>query len=192
MNSELKKYVLCVYAKHDNQDEFVRLIANEIALITMSPDVRFYYGNDSMIFTFQSSEPTEDIFEFVGIVLGATKITYMLFPYTDDNLSVNLTDEVKKYLFGGEDLVKNDDNTISVQNLLNEDNINQELLFEFYSESSDELDDDDEVLQKIYRENNKKKKKPSVDEILDKIRLSSINSITKEEKEILDNYAKQL
>jgi hypothetical protein len=192
MNSELKKYVLCVYAKHDKQDEFVRLIANEIALITMSPDVRFYYGNDSMIFTFQSSEPTEDIFEFVGIVLGATKITYMLFPYTDDNLSVNLTDEVKKYLFGGENLVKNDDNTISVQNLLNEDNINQELLFEFYSESSDELDDDDEVLQKIYRENNKKKKKPSVDEILDKIRLSSINSITKEEKEILDNYSKQL
>ena len=192
MNSELKKYVLCVDAKHDNQDEFVRLIANEIALITMSPDVRFYYGNDSMIFTFQSSEPTEDIFEFVGIVLGATKITYMLFPYTDDNLSVNLTDEVKKYLFGGEDLVKNDENTISVQNLLNDDNINQELLFEFYSESSDELDDDDEVLQKIYRENNKKKKKPSVDEILDKIRLGSINSITKEEKEILDNYSKQL
>jgi hypothetical protein len=183
---------LCVYAKHDNQDEFVRLIANEIALITMSPDVRFYYGNDSMIFTFQSSEPTEDIFEFVGIVLGATKITYMLFPYTDDKMSVNLTEDVKKHLFGGENLVKNDDNTISVQNLLNEDNINQELLFEFYSESSDELDDDDEVLQKIYRENNKKKKKPSVDEILDKIRLSSINSITKEEKEILDNYSKQL
>lgn len=192
MNSELKKYVLCVYAKHDKQDEFVRLIANEIALITMSPDVRFYYGNDSMIFTFQSSEPTEDIFEFVGIVLGATKITYLLLPYTDDNLSVNLTDEVKKYLFDDEDLVKNDNNKASVQNLFNEDNINQELLFEFYSESSDELDDDDEVLQKIYRENNKKKKKPSVDEILDKIRLSSINSITKEEKEILDNYAKQL
>ena len=37
-----------------------------------------------------------------------------------------------------------------------------------------------------------KKKKPTVDEILDKIRLGSINSITKEEKEILDNYSKQL
>ena len=74
---------------------------------------------------------------------------------------------------------------------LSEDEVSKKLLNEFFSEVMGD-DEDDEVLQKIYKENSKKKKKPSVDEILDKVRLGSINSITKEEKEILDNYSKQL
>jgi hypothetical protein len=191
MRSEKIKYLLFVYAKHDNQDEFVKMIAEEVSLLTLSDDVRFYYGEESMIYTFQTDEPFDELSEFMGIVLGGCKIDYLLLPYVDDKLSVNMSDEARNHLFGDKPITKIDNNVELDQKLIDEDNNNREFLFELYNDMMGD-DDDDEVLHKIYKENNKKKKKPTVDEILDKIRLGSISSITKEEKEILDNYSKQL
>lgn len=190
MKSEKVKYILFVYVKHENQDEFVKIIAEEVSLLAMSDDVRFYYGEESMIFTFQTSEPFEDLSEFMGIVLGGCKIDYVLLPYVEDKMSVNMSDDARNHLFGDRPITKIDNN-VEMEQDLSEDEVSKKLLNEFFSEVMGD-DEDDEVLQMIYKENSKKKKKPSVDEILDKIRLGSINSITKEEKEILDNYSKQL
>ena len=57
---------------------------------------------------------------------------------------------------------------------------------EFYSEE----DGESEFIESILKELKVKLRKPSLDEILDKIRDKGMESITQYEKDILDNFGK--
>ena len=54
------KYLLFVFAKHVDQEEFIKFLGGEIGRVIESSDVKYYYGPESVIFTFNSNEDSTD------------------------------------------------------------------------------------------------------------------------------------
>ena len=62
------KYLLFVFAKHEkNQEKFVKIIAEDITVVSDSPEVNFYFGPESVIYSFSSNENPKDLKEFFDI-----------------------------------------------------------------------------------------------------------------------------
>lgn len=171
-------YILFVFATHDDPDSFVSIIGEEISLISMSPDVRYFYGPQASVFTFSSESKFEDLSEFFKIMLGDDKLSFIFLPLDKDKMCSGFGEDVDKHLFGLTPLA------IIPTNITKINKIREELE---NLESEDEYDDDDEI-ERIRTRGNE----PSVNDILDKIRIMGIKALTNQEKNILDNYSKQL
>ena len=73
-------YILFVFAVHDDPDKLVSVIGEEISLISMSDNVRYFYGPQSSVFTFTSESTFEEISELITIMFSDYEFTYMLLP----------------------------------------------------------------------------------------------------------------
>lgn len=171
-------YILFVFAVHDDPDTFVGTIAEEISMVAMSPDVRYFYGPQSAVFTFSSQETFTNMSEILSIMFGQEKLTYMFLPLDKNKMSSGFGENVDKHLFGSTPLVIRPTNISQIKKI-------NEMFEDLINEDFDEEDNEIEKLKS-------KPYEPSVNDILDKIRDTGIKSLTKKEKSILDNYAKQL
>lgn len=171
-------YILFVFAIHDDPDSFVVALGDEISLVTMSPDVRYFYGPQASVFTFSSDTDFDDLNSLLKILLTDLGITYMFLPLDKTKFGSGFDDDVNKHLFGTKPL------SLKPINISKLDKIREELENMF---DDSECDDDNDLLNLM-----KKPYVPSVNEILDKIGQQGMKSLSKEEKEILDNYSKQL
>ena len=185
----LTKYILFVFTKNDNPQEFAEQIADELSVISDVPKVNFYFGPESTVYTISTLDSYLDVKDYVDMILDFDTISYILLPYTDDNLSYGLPDEVAKHLFndGVNDYMsgKNkicDENDYEVRNMLM-NNIRAEFFLDF-SEFVDE-DEDDDISQLKY-----KKRKPTFDELFDKLVDEGIKSLSEEELQLLNQYSK--
>ena len=185
----LTKYILFVLTKNDNPQEFAEQIAEELSVISDIPKVNFYFGPESTVYTISTLDSYQDVKDYVDMILDYDTISYFLVPYTDDNLSYGLPDEVAKHLFndGVNDYMsgKNkiwDENDYEVRTMLMT-NIKNEFFLDF-SEFVDE-DEDDDIGKLKY-----KKRKPTFDELFDKLADGGIESLSKEELQLLNQYSK--
>jgi hypothetical protein len=87
----LTKYILFVFAKNDNPKEFTEQIAEELCVISDTPNLNFYFGPESSVFTISTLDSYEDVKDYVDMVLGVGEIMYVLLPYTSDKLSYGST-----------------------------------------------------------------------------------------------------
>lgn len=176
---KLRDYILFIFGKHEEQEKFIKDIAEEISVISDSPNVRFYYGPESGVFTFQTIDEFEDTKEFIELMFNQTNVGYFLLPYKYDKMSAGIPEDIIKHLFN----LNNNENVtefgFEAQEVLS--NQLKEKVDKFFNEDEDE----DEIL-KI------KSKLPvlTVDDILDKINEKGIRSLTKEELSLLENYSK--
>ena len=184
----LTKYILFVFAKNDNSKEFAEQIADELTVVSDVPNVNFYYGPESSVFTFSTLETFEDVREYIEIILGVETITYVLLPYTPDKMSYGLPDKVSKHLFNdgitdymSEKPKNSQPNDSEVQNMLR--NHIQNTFFLDLSDFDDENDDDEIALIR------QKKQKLTFDDVFDKLAESGIKSLNKDELLILKQYS---
>lgn len=193
MENEIYKYILYVLDKRENQDEFINELAKELCYMLDMKDVKFYYGEENAIFTFQTKQYFPLLSELLGIIMEMNKVPYILLPYSNDKMSFFLSKDVSDHLFS--DKLSEDTKMDEYLDKLNKmgDNMKNldDILFKNFF-SDDEDDEDDDVLKKIYRENDKKVGQNKIDQIFDKINKLGIKSLTTQEKQILDNYSKQL
>ena len=185
----LTKYILFVLTKNDNPQEFAEQIAEELSVISDIPKVNFYFGPESTVYTISTLDSYQDVKDYVDMILDYDTISYFLVPYTNDNLSYGLPDEVAKHLFndGINDYMsgKNkicDENDYEVRTMLM-NNIRNEFFLDL-SEFVDE-DDDDDISQL-----KNKKRTPTFDELFDKLADGGIDSLSKEELQLLNQYSK--
>ena len=185
----LTKYILFVLTKNDNPQEFAEQIAEELSVISDIPKVNFYFGPESTVYTISTLDSYQDVKDYVDMILDYDTISYFLVPYTNDNLSYGLPDEVAKHLFndGINDYMsgKNkicDENDYEVRTMLM-NNIRNEFFLDL-SEFVDE-DDDDDISQL-----KNKKRTPTFDELFDKLADGGIESLSKEELQLLNQYSK--
>ena len=185
--SGLTKYILFVFTKNDNPQEFTEQIAEELSILSDTPNLNYYYGPESSVFTISTLDSFEDVKEYVDMVLGVETITYVLLPYTPDNMSFSLPTEVSKHLFNdgvcdymSEKTKKTDEKDDEVRNMLR-DKIRNEFLLKV-----EWMDIDDFPKEKII----KTKKIPTFDELFEKIAESGIESLTPEELVTLNQYSK--
>lgn len=171
-------YILFVFVIDEDQDKFVTMLGEEISMLAMSTDVRYYYGPQSAVYVFTSGESFKNLSEFIKIMFEEEKIPFMLLPLDKENMTSGFGEEVDKHLFGNSPLVIKPTN-ISKINKINE--MFEDLIQENFDEEDNEIE---KLRSKPYE--------PSVNDILDKIKDNGIKSLTKKEKTILDNYSKQL
>ena len=184
----LTKYILFVFTKNDNPQEFTEQIAEELSVISDAPKINYYYGPESSVFTISTLDSYVDVKDYVDMILDITGITYILLPYTHDKVSYNLSPQVSNHLFndGICDYMseKTEDNDVSVRNVLR-NHIKEEFFLDF---QFDEDDDDDEWvdIDKIKL----KKKAPTFDDLFNKLAESGIESLTQGEIDKLNEYVK--
>jgi hypothetical protein len=183
----LTKYILFVFTKNDNPQEFTEQIAEELSVISDAPKINYYYGPESSVFTISTLDSYVDVKDYVDMILDITGITYILLPYTPDKVSYNLSPQVSNHLFndGICDYMseKTEDNDVSVRNVLR-NHIKEEFFLDFQFEE----DDDDEWvdIDKIKL----KKKAPTFDDLFNKLAESGIESLTQGEIDKLNEYVK--
>jgi len=179
------EYLLFVFAKHDKQEDFIKLIAEEIATIADCEDIKYYFGPESGIFTFKSLDESEEVKSFFQTILGCSGIVYFLSPFEPDKMSYWVDSEINKHLFNIDDVEnkQTSEDTIEFQKFIfgsleHDQNKIAEIDFDMF-------DEEDEVLK-----SKKKPKDPTLNELLDKINEKGIKSLNKKEIELLNNYSK--
>jgi hypothetical protein len=183
----LTKYILFVFTKNDNPKEFTEQIADELSVLSDSPNLNYYYGPESSVFTISTLDSYEDVKEYVDMIVGIDEIMYILLPYTSDKLSYGLPNKISGHLFNdgisdymSDTPTKIDENEIEVRNLMR-NQIRDEFLLKM-----EWMDIDDFPEEKII-----KTKNPfTFDELFDKIAESGIDSLTQEELLTLNQYSK--
>ena len=199
MKDKHMKYILFIFAKHKDQEKFVKILAEEIIGITDSTDIKYYYGNESVIFTFDSKGSFVDINEFFQGILGESGIVYFLSPCEPDRMSYWIDGSIERHLFNPDKTNITVENTkeeqAEVQKLLfgegfdnNENDVNflEILIEEMSKEITNENDIDDIEQIKSKSKTNKK----TLDQLLDKIIDEGYNSLSDSDLKSLNEYSK--
>lgn len=168
----MKKYILTIIGKFDSI-ELCQDIAISLTPIVDSPNLKFQHSQGILLFHFDSEVSKDEIFDFVNGVLFEITESYILTELSD-NVTLSLPSEVKSHLL---DLNGTDDD-IPLRSDLKKKN---------YSDF-DEIEEDDFV-DLLLKENRSFFKKPTLDQILDKINLKGMDSLTPFEKDILESFS---
>ena len=124
----------------------------------------------SLIFHFASEVDMDELSSFIETILFDITTTFIL-TEVSDKLSINFPEEIKNHLL---DLENHNDN---IEMRLN---VNREI--------NDE--DDDSYVALLLNDIKRRVPKPSLDQILEKIKSKGILSLSQYEKDILDEYSK--
>jgi hypothetical protein len=187
---DLTKYILFVFAKNDNPKEFTEQIAEELCVISDTPNLNFYFGPESSVFTISTLDSYEDVKDYVDMILGVDEIMYILLPYTPDKMSYGLPEKISKHLFNdgisdfmSEKSLGSEPNEFEVRKMIQE-----QIRDNFYLniENFDfEYDEEEDDIQEIKN----KQRNPSLDELLEKIKEKGLNSLTETELSQLNKYS---
>ena len=187
----LTKYILFVFAKNDNPKEFTEQIAEELCVISDTPNLNFYFGPESSVFTISTLDSYEDVKDYVDMVLGVGEIMYVLLPYTSDKLSYGLPEKISKHLFNdgisdfmSEKSLGSEPNEFEVRKMIQEkirDTFNLNIENFDFEYDEDEWTDIDEIKNK--------QRTPSLDDLLEKIKEKGLNSLTEKELSQLNKYS---
>lgn len=192
-HKEPYQYMLFIFGDFKGQDKIIELIALQLSAFTdKNSYVKYNYGDYGIVMNFQSHFSFYNLRDHVHIVLEKVAPQYFLFErpkhmyaYMPPELKLNLFDlneeniNIEQKDVNFKDMMNIMDNflinltsTLSPENMLSEDDM--ERMFE---NIMNEVDRQEEV-------------KPTIDDILDKIRDKGIESLTNSEKQILDEYSK--
>jgi len=188
---DLTKYILFVFAKNDNPKEFTEQIAEELCVISDTPNLNFYFGPESSVFTISTLDSYEDVKDYVDMILGVGDIMYVLLPYTSDKLSYGLPEKISKHLFNdgisdfmSEKSLGSEPNEFEVRKMI-QDQIRDSFKLNIenfdFDYDEDEWTDIDEIKNK--------QRSPSLDELLEKIKEKGLNSLTEKELSQLNKYS---
>jgi hypothetical protein len=189
--NDLTKYILFVFAKNNNPKEFTEQIADELSVLSDTPNLNFYFGPESSVFTISTLDSHQDVKDYVDMILNVGDIMYVLLPYTSDNLSYGLPEKISKHLFNdgindfmSENSKLSDKSEFEVRKMI-QDQIKESFMLNIedfdFDYDEDEWSDIDEIKNK--------QRSPSLDELLEKIKEKGLNSLTEKELSQLNKYA---
>jgi hypothetical protein len=148
-------------------------IAAALTPIVDSPHLKFSHRQNNLLFCFESEVDQIELHDYIqGSLFGL--FDYFILSVVGDNLSVCMDDSTSGHLFD----VQNDSEDVDLR---------IDMTKEIYQ---DQGEVDSEFLNDLLNDIKSKIRKPSLDEILDKIREKGLKSITPYEKDILDNFGK--
>jgi len=182
-------YLLIVFGKSEKQDDFVKTLCSDVSVMSDLGDVRYYYGPESVIITFKCSEDLDSVSSFMELLYGRMNLVYILLPYDNDKLSLKMDNDISMHLFDKElpeeNTEKKSDLSVLVQKWMSDELNSQEFISSLERLEESEEDDIDE-----FNRLKKTKKEPNLDELLDKINLKGISSLTEKELSLLNKYSK--
>ena len=193
-HQEPYQYMLFIFGDFKGKDKIIELIALQLSAFTDKHSyVKYNYGDYGVVVNFQSHLSFYNIRDHVHIILEKVAPQYFLFE-RPKHMYAFMPPELKLNLF---DL--NEENTnIEQKNVNFKDNMNlmDNFLLNLTSSFSTGIDNvlSEEDMEKMFENIMNKMEeredyRPTIDEILDKIKNNGIGSLTKTEKQILDEYS---
>ena len=188
-------YLLFVFGNltvDGSQDE----IASALLPITKNEKVKFIYGSYHMVVNLETDLPFDELKEYIYETLKSDMFEYFLMPMSDKT-SVKLPETMAEHLF---DLENDTDKVhvftqLDVEELKKRDKQTDEeldlIINYFLSNNEFDMEDDDDEEDDLIKKVMNKTKQPSVDEILEKIVENGMDSLTLQEKQILDEYSNE-
>jgi hypothetical protein len=172
----MNNYLLTVIGSFESE-ELCKDIALSITPIVDSPNLKFQHAKGVLIFHFASEVSQEEIYDYIsGILFGITE-SFILTEMTD-KVSVSMPKDIKEHLFDLEGSTGDVELRLDMNRVKNNMDFSEEEEEDFVALLLEEMKD-----KKIF-------KKPSLDQILDKMLNEGSESLTRFEKDILDNYSK--
>ena len=178
------KYYLLSLTSDFASESLCKEVAISISPIVDSPNLKFHYTRNQMIFSFGSETDKVEVYEYLnGVLFGLVEI-FILTEIVDE-VSVFLPKEVKEHLFDLESVGDNVTMKIDMERIKNN--------LDFSYDDEEDIDDDidDEFFEKLitgYIKNSQPQ--PTLDQILDKLYSDGIESLSVQEKNILETYSK--
>ncbi len=165
------KYLLTILGTPRSITSFLGALNNLISNIS-DLEMKYFYSDSCILATFETELDFPSISEFLEDSLGITSVPYII-TSADKDISFSLEDEIETHLFG-----------------INKYESEGDFDYEEYPTEEDIF----EVLTTLggKQANEETEPEPSLDDLLMKIQKSGINSLTDNEKKLLNNYSKQV
>ena len=175
--------MLFIFGDFEEQETLATNLSSQILTIVSSPFLKFTYGEYGVVFHFRSKEVFSDLKDYIDMAMSEITEQYFLMEVTK-NVDIKMPRKLKKDFLnidGEEKKKETKTGEINVETELKERREElKNFTFEFLMPSE------------LFQTNRGFEiEEPTVDEILDKISEKGINSLTEQEKEILDNYGKR-
>lgn len=183
MKSLDKRYMLFIFGDFTEMENFIDEISYQLITVVSSEFLKFNYGEFGMVLHFRAKETFSELKDYIDMCLDGQVEQYFLMEATE-NVDIKMERKLKKDFLNIDGVKKENKNKeVDVEKLNEEKEKRLGNIMEFILPLSEEKF---EFPMKFKRPESPK---PTVDQILDKISEKGIESLTKEEKQILDNYA---
>ncbi len=180
MKSQDKRYMLFIFGDFTEMENFINDISYQLVTVVSSEYLKFNYGEFGMVLHFRTKEIFSELKEYIDMCLDGQVEQYFLMEATE-NVDIKMERKLKKDFLNIDGVKKENKNKeVDVEKLSEEKKKRISNMMDFIIPLSEDFV---ELPIKF------KITIPTVDEILDKISEKGIESLTKEEKQILDNYA---
>lgn len=176
------KHLLFVYGDYTNKPNHIGVIGDILSELTKNKCVKYQHGPAGGIFHFESQENIKYIGKYLEETITDLTAMFFLVPMTDQVL-ISVDDNVMNHLFDLENDEVSKNFSFDINKTITKED-SDKTVAELVNEIAKSLVDDLAVTEK------KVEVMPTLDELLDKINNNGINSLTKEEKQLLDEYAK--
>lgn len=181
-----KQYMLFLFGDFSNDENLVNEINYQLIAIVSSKFVKFNYGEFGMVCNFRSKESFNDLKEYIDMSLNEITDQYYLLE-VGKNFDVKMDKNLKK------DFLNIDGEKPQSKNGSIEIGEPTEVKFKPTKKEIDIYHMMFPIMDPNFFKTNEDEivKEPSIDDILDKITETGIESLTEREKQILENYGKK-
>lgn len=169
----------------DFKDDHKHDVIMVVSPVVGSQNFSYLYRDGLFIFHFESEMSNNEIKSYVYDAFYGHKIAGIFVSETD-NMSVYLPNDDEKWFFDLSN--ENSELNLSSVNMTNVKNGSEGFSILDFLEDDDEDNDDD--VKKIIRDAKKKIQIPTLDDLLEKIYDKGIETLTKDEQQILKTYIK--
>lgn len=185
MESQDKRYMLFIFGDFTEIENFIEDISYQLVTVISSKFLKFNYGEFGMTLHFRTKETFEDLKEYIDMCLEDLVEQYFLMEATE-NVDIKMDRKLKKDFLNIDGVkIENKNKEVDIEKLSEEKRNKISGMMDFMVPLSED------IFNFPIRFNVPPALKPTTDEILDKITEKGIESLTTEEKQILDNYAKR-
>ena len=171
-------YVLFAFGDYTKEDPIIDLIVDFVSQIS-SNEVKFQYGDSGIIVSFKTVKASDEILEFFETNLTKLTAMFFVFPVTDKSI-MSMDTEIYDHLFEKTDKKSDGMNLNFVSDMTD--------IPEFEGGDMTSLN---KLFDMLLKPLEVEKRALTLNELLDKISETGINSLTNDEKNQLEEYAKK-
>ena len=180
----MKKFILILFREFKTKEESADIVTL-LTPIVDSKFMKFYNNKGNMVLHFESEVDQSELVPFIQGVLFGIVSSFILSELTD-KLSLQMPKDILEHLL---DLDNEGESTIKI-------NLNNHVQWVSVSGRDDAetyIDEEDEsdFIALLLEDVKRKIKRPSLDQILEKIKHDGIQSLSQFEKDTLEEYSKK-
>ena len=195
MQEKSKPYMLFIFSEFQKESTILKDIPLQLSPVSSSKYLKYNHTDTHVVCNFESNLQFEDLREFIDSTIGLIVDQWYLFEHPN-KMAVHIDDTLKLNLF---DLETENMRYEKMPNKQDDDEMLK--IMDYFLHNSMKNFDKDEIDNMFYNEEDslinelKLKKnvtfvKPTLDELLEKVKESGVDKLTKYEKQILDEYAR--